>query len=465
MKKTLRAVLMAGVAVGLAGCGSDEPTTTSQVKAEGETKEPIYQPHDWQPKTRDLDGFGREYTDAIKIVDGIYQARGTANAVMVETDEGNILIDTGLAGRPLQENTLADKLNRVNGKPFSHIVLTHAHADHYSGIKEFANDDTEVIVQREFLFNQQYLKDLIPHVMPKNKLFFPNDIPDLPDFGGLTTKLIQKAYPIVEPETVIDSEPYEFTTGGQKFVVYHTPGAEGYDNVSVWMPERKILFTGDVFGHMFGMWPNLTTIRGERARFTRPYVESLNLMLELEPEMIIPSHFYPVQGKEYIKETITRTRDAVQYVDDAVIEGMNAGKDVYTLMEEIKLPEELYLFEAHGKLSWGVKSIWEAYTGWFKMETANEMYSVPMQATYPELIELVGSTGPIINKAQSNLDSGELEKALYFIEMVEAVEPENAQNKKLKYDVLVAMKERANDINHYETMFLNDLVTRAKAAL
>lgn len=465
MNKFVRCLLATGVALGLAGCGSDEPVKTSQVESGEGKKEPIFQPHDWQPKTRDLDGFGSEYQDAIEIADGIFQARGTANAVMVVTDEGNVLIDTGLAGRPLQENTLADKLKRANSQPFSQIVLTHAHADHYSGIKEFADENTEVIVQREFLFNQQYLKDLIPHVMPKNKLFFPNDIPDLPDFGGLTTKLIQSAYPIVEAETVIDSAPYEFTTGGQKFVVYHTPGAEGYDNISVWMPERKILFTGDIFGHMFGMWPNLTTIRGERARFTRPYIDSLNLILELEPEMLIPSHFYPVKGKEYIAETVKKTRDAVQYVDDAVIEGMNAGKDVYTLMDEIKLPEELYLFEAHGKIAWGVKSIWEAYTGWFKMETANEMYSVPVTQTYPEVIELAGGTEPVIKTAKSNFEKGNLEKALYFTDMVEQVEPENKSNNQLRYSILVAMEERANDVNHYETFFLRELVRKAKARL
>ena len=54
----------------------------------------------------------------------------------------------------------------------------------------------------------------------------------------------------------------------------------------MWLPDRKILFTGDLFGHIFPMWPNLTTIRGERARFPLPYVESLNRMLELDPVLL-----------------------------------------------------------------------------------------------------------------------------------------------------------------------------------
>lgn len=298
--------------------------------------------------------------------------------------------------------------------------------------------------------------------MPRNKLFYPNDVPD---FAGPTLKLVRKFYPIAEPTIVIDREPYQFTVGGEDFVVYHTPGAEGNDNIFLWMPKQKILFTGDVFGHMFGMWPNLTTIRGERARFARPYIASLNLMLELEPEMLIPSHFYPIKGKEFIRETITRTRDAVEYVDNAVIEGMNDGKDVYTLMREIKLPEDLYLFEAHGKVSWGVKSIWEAYTGWFYMKSANEMYDVPLSDTYPELVELAGGSQVLIDAAEARLEQGHLEQALYYIEMVERAEPDNAANHQLKLSVLTTMKDRANDTNHYKTIFLKELIRKTRASL
>ena len=43
-------------------------------------------------------------------------------------------------------------------------------------------------------------------------------------------------------------------------------------------------------------------------------------------------------------------RDAVQYVHDATVAGMNAGKTVHELMEEIQLPPELELSQIHGQL-------------------------------------------------------------------------------------------------------------------
>ena len=56
-------------------------------------------------------------------------------------------------------------------------------------------------------------------------------------------------------------------------------------------------------------------------------------------------------------------------------------------MREIKLPPELQVSEGHGKVSWGVRSIWEGYVGWFHMSSATEMYPLRdlIQGTRAEL--------------------------------------------------------------------------------
>ena len=48
-----------------------------------------------------------------------------------------------------------------------------------------------------------------------------------------------------------------------------------------------------------------------------------------------------VVGKDEIRRQLQKYHDAIVYVHDAVVAGMNAGKDVHTLMQEIKLPPEL----------------------------------------------------------------------------------------------------------------------------
>ena len=103
-------------------------------------------------------------------------------------------------------------------------------------------------------------------------------------------------------------------------------------------------------------------------------------VIDLEPEILCTGHFDPIVGRDTIRTELTRVRDAVQYVHDATVAGMNEGKDVFTLMREIRLPDELAVGEGYGKVSWGVRSIWEGYAGWFHARSTTELYATPPDA-------------------------------------------------------------------------------------
>ncbi|ELT92469.1 hypothetical protein CAPTEDRAFT_188586 [Capitella teleta] len=386
---------------------------------------------------------------------------------MVITSEGNVIIDTGMPSHPGMTNIPEHKelLDQASDNPVTHIIASHAHADHFANADAWLDDNpnAKVIAHWEFVHNQEYLKDLLPFQMPRNHIFYPNDVPNLPRTGY---KLLKKVLPQIEPDVLVDNgQTYKFSQGGVDFIVYPTPGAEGSDGVSVWLPQHKILFTGDLFGHIFGMWPNFSTMRGERARYPRPYIDSLNLVLELEPEMLIPSHFYPIMGKAFIRSITEKTRDAVAYVDEAVVDGMNDGKDVYQLMKEIQLPDDLKLNEVHGKVSWGVKSIWESYSSMFHLNSANEMYPVPVSDIYDDVYGLIGAPEKILVKAEALIASGELEQALHLIEIMNIAEPENKKAIQIKINILDKMLVRSEGANHHEKMFLSRLIDKEKERL
>ena len=130
---------------------------------------------------------------------------------------------------------------------------------------------------------------------------------------------------LVPDVRVGNGEPYRFTLGGRRFEVYGTPGAEGADNIVLWLPDEKILLSGDFFGPQFPQFPNVFTMRGEKVRKPIEYVDSLNRILTLEPEMILPSHLDPVVGGDKIARDMRKIRDAVQYVHDETVAGMNSG--------------------------------------------------------------------------------------------------------------------------------------------
>jgi alkyl sulfatase BDS1-like metallo-beta-lactamase superfamily hydrolase len=406
-----------------------------------------------------LETYGQDQNEAFKITDFIYQARGTGNTNLVITPDGNLVVDTGL---PTQAERHKELLQRVDRGPIRYIVLTHAHMDHVGGTNVWREPDTEIIAHRELEGVQRYLTDLVPFFMRRNRVFYPDSVPDLPLW--ITSYVVKQIYPNVQPTIIVD-DTYSFELGGMRVEVIHTPGAEGADSISVWLPDHKILLSGDLFGPIFPMFPNLYTLRGEKIRFALPYIASLEQVLALAPEIIIPSHFEPIIGKERIARDVTRMRDAVRYVHDATVKGMNDGKDLYTLMREIQLPPELQLSTAHGKVSWGVRAIWEGYAGWFHFDSTTALYPVAPSSVYPEIVELAGGTDALGGRAAARIAAGQPVEALQLVEIALASDPENQSALQARLDALQLLLEQSGGKNHHEVLWLRHRIALTEELL
>jgi hypothetical protein len=64
------------------------------------------------------------------------------------------------------------------------------------------------------------------------------------------------------------------------------------------------------------------------------------------------------------------------------------GKDVYTLMREISLPDKLKIGEFHGNVCWAVRAIWREYSGWFLYDCTTSLYGNPRLSVDKDLVEL-----------------------------------------------------------------------------
>ena len=167
-----------------------------------------------------------------------------------------------------------------------------------------------------------------------------------------------------------------------------------------------------MLGPMYLHVPNLYTVRGDKLRSALRYVESVDRLRALEPEVLITGHGDPIRGAKRIHADLTKLRDAVQWVHDQTVAGMNAGTDLFTLMREITPPPELALGEGHGKVMWNVRAIWEEYAGWFRYESTTELYAVPPRAVFSDLVELAGGADALAARAASHVAAGRPDVAL-----------------------------------------------------
>ena len=153
----------------------------------------------------------------------------------------------------------------------------------------------------------------------------------------------------------------------------HTPG-ETWDHSTVWIPQLKAAFIGDNY---YSSFPNIAAVRGAPPRFALDYVTSIDRVLELDPDLVLVAHAPPLKGKDYIQETLGEYRDAIEYVHDATVRGLNEGKDVYTVMREVQLPERFEIEESYGAVGWSVRGIYHGYAGWFDGSPATLLSDSP----------------------------------------------------------------------------------------
>jgi alkyl sulfatase BDS1-like metallo-beta-lactamase superfamily hydrolase len=393
---------------------------------------------------------GSDQTEAQKVNEVIYKATGFGNTFMVVTDEGNVIIDTSLAAMAPRHKEL---LTTVNDGPIHSVIITHGHGDHTGGVGLWRDPETKVIAQQNMVEFLHYQKRLEGVFQLRNSAQFGFDLAA----GERPSTRLENFGADILPNTLFDKE-LNFTLGNQQFRVLHTP-AETYDALTVWMPEYKAAFVGDLY---YGSFPNIYTLRGTKPRWALDYIASLNRVLELGPELLLPSHGEPIVGRKKIRAALTRYRDAIQYVHDQTVIGMNQGKDVYSLMREIHLPEELDVGEAYGLVSWSVRGIYEGYMGWYDGNPVN-MYAQPPESVYGELVTLAGGVDELVKLAQSLLDEAAVVKALRLLEVALIAEPGNGAALELRLQALTTLRQQSGNLN--ESGWLNYGINQTRRKL
>jgi alkyl sulfatase BDS1-like metallo-beta-lactamase superfamily hydrolase len=154
-------------------------------------------------------------------------------------------------------------------------------------------------------------------------------------------------------------------------------------------------------------------------------------------------------------------RGAVLFVHDAIVAAMNAGKDVYTAMREIRLPPELEVGEGYGKVAWSARAIWETYQGWFHARSTTELYPVPAASVHPELVALAGGPDVVAAAAARHAKSAPVE-ALHLAEVALASDPRHRGA--IEASIAAHRALLAGSVNFWETRWLEKEIARLERA-
>ena len=367
---------------------------------------------------------------AIKITDRIYAATDMSRTFLVITDEGNVVIDTTTKDSAQRHY---DALRAISSAPVRYILLTHAHEDHTGGVHLWKEEGTEVIAQRRFPEYMHYRERLAGFFQYRNEAQFLAPPRDVKSRGNFAADI---------PTTHLFDAEYEFELGGLTFQMMHTPG-ETWDHATVWIPELRAAFIGDNY---YSSFPNIAAVRGAPPRFALDYVQSIDTVLELDPDLVLVAHAPELKGREYIRKTLGDYRDAIEYVHDATVRGLNEGKDVFTVMQEVKLPERFAIDESYGAVRWSVRGIFHGYAGWFDGSPATLLSESPDVKTR-ELVALSGGVDEVVSRALELESEGQLVKSLNLADAALASDPDHPGALSVRISVLKELGRREKNFN------------------
>lgn len=397
-------------------------------------REPVYKKRRIAPAAAAFDVHCGRINDFIVVTEA------NSNVYLIETSDGGILINTGMG---FETPVIDHNLRKFSPAPIRYVITTQGHVDHVGGVQYFRNryPDLQYIATTANEEHQNYDARLQKFRAARSAFRFQDDfIQVFNDYAKHGyTKINTQDRPVAD---ITFDKRYEFSLGGLDVVLIAAAGAETNDSLIVWLPQHKIVLTGNLFGCPFGHFPNLVTVRGDRYRDALTCAAAAQSVLDLNADLLLYGHHEPVAGAEVIRAEVTAYRDAIIYVHDEVVKGMNAGKDLYTLQQEITLPAECEVGQGYGKISWSIRAIWENYAGWFKHESTTELYSVSQKAIHAELVELAGADA-LVERARQKSLVGKNEEALHLLDIVRNAEPDHVGARALAIDVHEALLEDA----------------------
>jgi len=393
--------------------------------------------------------------EVIRVTEGVHVAVGfgLANSILIEGEDGVIIVDTMETIEAAQ--AVRQAFDKITQKPVKAVIYTHNHADHVFGagvfadrpeIPVYAHETTGPIIDR-------VVSVLRPILTVRSMRMFGNFLDDAAVVNaGIGRRLALEqgsTVGVVRPNQTF-SEKWSGTIAGIAVELIHAPG-ETDDQIFVWLPEKQVLLPGD---NIYKTFPNLYTIRGTAHRDVRKWVASLDRMRALRPAHLVPSHTRPVSGEEDIYSILTDYRDAIAYVHDQTVRGMNMGKSADELAATIALPPHLatspYLTEYYGTVAWSVRSIFNGYMGWFDGNPTHLAAFSPIEKAN-HMAALAGGIPALLASAEKAARSGDHQWVLELTDHLRVLDPDNPAVRDLRVRALTALGQAETNPNarHY----------------
>ncbi|OWF42486.1 uncharacterized protein LOC110460984 [Mizuhopecten yessoensis] len=394
-----------------------------------------------------------------KVTDKVYVAMGgnsLGNSIMIIAPDGLIIVDTGDSHEAA--SLMFEDFRNISSAPVKAIIYTHHHMDHTGGATAFVENSTvlpDIWAYKDLARN---LEDYFAYATTARYArsmrqfgVFVKGSQNSVEFGktGAT-------FGFVYPNKFLNDTEMDAIIAGLKVRLVRIEG-ETTDHMGVYIPDWNMFMSGDLYYEAF---PNIYTIRGVKVRDPRAWCRSLDYVIDLGLNYLVPSHMSPIIGNQTITDLLVPHRDGIQYVHDQSLRYINKGLTPEEVVRKVKLPPSLVnvssLQEEYGMVGWSAKGVFQMYLGWFSGDPM-DLFPLTVSEKAQHMADLAGGGNNLVTAGRTAIDQGNPQWALELASYALALNATDEMAKMVKVDSLNAIADQqinTNAMNYLRTSAL-----------
>lgn len=354
-----------------------------------------------------------------EVVDGVYQVRGydISNITFVRGDTGWIV------GDPLSTVEQAQAAYELvsahlGQRPVVAVVYSHAHVDHYAGVRALVSDadvqsgKVTIIAPDQFTDHAACDDGLAANASSRRAAFASGALLPKGPRGSVTSGLPLPSpagtQGLVSPNDTIERSGDTRSIDGVEMVFQLTPEAPA--EMSVFFPSRRALWLAENTTHA---QRDRLAARGAELRDGLSWARFLSETIDTHGANIdaqFASHHWPLWGNARILEFLEKQRDLARYIHDQSLHLLNQGFVASEIADALQLPPELelpwYDRDYYGSIEQAARAVYQRHVGDHEPGPAS-LDPLPPAAAARKYVEYMGGASAVIDKARADFERGE----------------------------------------------------------
>jgi glyoxylase-like metal-dependent hydrolase (beta-lactamase superfamily II) len=237
-----------------------------------------------------------------------YTAEGDPNTGVIIGDDSVMIIDA--TATPVMAQDVVRHVREITDKPIKYVTLTHYHAVRVLGASGYKQHGLQEVIASKPTYElivERGQQDMDSEIGRFPRLF--NAVESVP---GLTW-----------PTVVVDGE-LTLWMGDLEVKIWHPGRGHTKGDTVVWLPQQKILFSGDL-------------VEADAACYTgdaylADWPATLDKLAALKPEKLIPGRGPALLNPDQVQRGLAYTRDFVSTLYGSAREAVAQGMDLAACM-------------------------------------------------------------------------------------------------------------------------------------